>query len=301
MLDHRTETFLKVCETMNFTAAANTLHMTQPAVSQHIRALEKSYGCRLFVYEQKQLRLTEEGKILLNAAKTMRNDDRALREKISSASVEAPHEYRIGATMTVGEHAIIKPISGFLTKNPDCLIELTVANTDELLEKLRRGLIHFAVIEGYFPAAEFEHEVFSTEKYIPVCAASHQFETEPESLKELTNQRLIMREKGSGTRDIMEKNLQAHGLRTESFSRRMEVSSLTAILGLVREDCGITFLYETAAGQEIRAGRLREIHLRDFVVEHDFTFIWNRGSIYSDEYRRICRLLRAESADRRGY
>ena len=73
MLDHRTETFLKVCETMNFTAAASALHMTQPAVSQHIRALEKSYGCRIFVYEQKQLRLTEEGKILLNAAKTMRN------------------------------------------------------------------------------------------------------------------------------------------------------------------------------------------------------------------------------------
>ena len=90
----------------------------------------------------------------------------------------------------------------------------------------------------------------------------------------------------------MEKNLQAHGLDIRDFSRCMEVSSLSAIIGLVKEDCGITFLYEAAAHEGIMAGQLKEIRLDDFAVEHDFTFVWNKGSLYENEYRSLCRKLK---------
>ena len=82
MLDFRVETFLAVCETMNFTRAAERLHITQPAVSQHIHALETQYGTRLFVYEGKQLRLTESGQLFLQTAAT---SETASQETIDSA------------------------------------------------------------------------------------------------------------------------------------------------------------------------------------------------------------------------
>ena len=300
MIDHRIETFLCVCEKMNYTEAARALNMTQPAVSQHVRALEKIYDCRLFTYEQKRLCLTQEGELLRKAARAVCSDEAVLRERLAGAGRADGREYRIGATMTVGEHALIKPLAAFLSEEEDVHIELAVANTDDLLAKLRRGRLHFAIVEGYFPADEFDYEVFSTEKYIPVCSAKHRFDCEPQKLKDLTGQRLIMREKGSGTRDVMEKNLQAHGLKTADFARQMEVSSLAAIVALVCEGCGITFLYEAAARREIEAGRLREIALKDFVVEHDFTFVWNRGSIYGEEYKATCRRLRAAIDKTRG-
>ncbi len=294
MIDARINTFIKVCQTMNYTAAARALSLTQPAVSQHIRYLENYYGAPLFIYDKKHLELTPQGQLLLKAATAFAGDEKRLREEIRLASDRTGRQirYRAGATMTVGEYALIRPLAELLRTEPETCVDMTVANTDVLLDKLRNGEIDFAVIEGYFPKDDFGYEIFSTEKYIPVCAAGHSFAYMPRSLKDLTDQRLIMREKGSGTRDIMEKNLQAHGLAIEDFRQKMEVSSLTAIVGLVREDCGITFLYEAAASSDLESGKLRKIPLRDFVVEHDFTFIWNEGSIFEEDYRSLCRKLK---------
>ena len=84
MIDNRINTFLKVCETMNYTAAAKALNLTQPAVSQHIRYLESHYGAPLFAYDKKQLSLTPQGEILLRAAETLSGDETRLKEKISA-------------------------------------------------------------------------------------------------------------------------------------------------------------------------------------------------------------------------
>ena len=75
MLDFRMETFLTVCNDMNFTHAAEHLNLTQPAVSQHIKHLEKTYGTELFIRDKKKLRLTPAGEILRSALETMRNDE----------------------------------------------------------------------------------------------------------------------------------------------------------------------------------------------------------------------------------
>ena len=288
MLDHRINTFICVCDNMSYTRAARELNMTQPAVSQHIRYLEELYGVRLLRYEKKQLTLTEAGRLLLMTARTLKSDDKSLRGRMRQLS-EKTSLCRMGATMTVGDYAIVRPLKRYADRHPEIKIEMTVANTDDLLEKLKKQQIDFAVIEGYFPKDEYDHVRFSTERYIPVCAASHIFERFPHRLKDLVKERLIIREKGSGTRDIMEKNLEAHGMEIGDFQRCMEVDSLPAIVQLVKADCGVTFLYEIAAPEEIKRGNLKEIILKDFVVEHDFTFIWNKGSVYAEDYRGICR------------
>lgn len=100
MLDFRIETFLAVCQTMNFTRAAELLHITQPAVSQHIHALEAQYGVRLFLYQGKQLHLTESGRLLYQTAVTMRHDALRLRDALRQAG--GRRHLRFGATLTVG-------------------------------------------------------------------------------------------------------------------------------------------------------------------------------------------------------
>lgn len=88
MLDFRIETFLEVCRTMNFTKAAKRLHITQPAVSQHIRALERQYKTKLFAYAGKQLCLTEVGRMVLQTATTMHHDARRLQDAVAQLGVQ---------------------------------------------------------------------------------------------------------------------------------------------------------------------------------------------------------------------
>ena len=137
MLDFRIETFLTVCQTMNFTRAAQLLHITQPAVSQHIHALEQQYGARLFHYEGKQLSLTQAGQLLRQAATTMRHDARHLQDTIRQLGVR--RRMCFGATLTIGEYVMPGPLLRLLKQQPELELRMIMGNTAQLLELLDRG------------------------------------------------------------------------------------------------------------------------------------------------------------------
>ena len=136
MLDFRIETFLAVCQTMNFTRAAELLHITQPAVSQHIHALEAQYGVRLFVYQGKQLHLTESGRLLYQTAVTMRHDALRLRDALRQA--DGRRHLRFGATLTVGEYIMPGPLRRLLEQDPGLQLRMLTANTRDLLRLIDR-------------------------------------------------------------------------------------------------------------------------------------------------------------------
>ena len=113
MLDYRTETFLTVCKTLNFTTAAKQLHITQPAVSQHIHFLEKQYNTTLFTYKNKELSLTPSGQILYKHLLTMKNNEQALMNEINNITSNI-ETLSIGVTMTIGEYAIVDKLATLL-------------------------------------------------------------------------------------------------------------------------------------------------------------------------------------------
>lgn len=289
MLDFRIQTFLCVCNHMNFTKAAHELHITQPAVSQHIHYLETLYGTKIFFHEGKKISLTPAGKILCSTATTLRNDEHFMTEQMKhSTTGDAPLIF--GVTMTIGEFVIAAPLARYLKQHPTTDLRIELANTSELLNRLKTGKINFALVEGYFNAANYDTLTYRTEDFIPVCAASHAF-TGPVHLHDLLKERLIVREPGSGTRDILEKNLAIHDIVIEDFAHTAEVSSMHTIVELLLADCGISFLYKTAVEKEVSQGLLCEIPLKDFSMTHDFTFLWNKGSIFGEHYRHICQEL----------
>ena len=149
MLDFRMETFLKVCEYMNFTHAAHDLNLTQPAVSQHIKYLEKEYDAPLFARDKKKLTLTPAGEILRSALETMRNDENTMKIRMKESLCEKKI-LTFGVTMTIGEYAIVPSLSAFIKKHPDTDIHVRYANTQTLLSFLYEGSIDFAIVEGYF-------------------------------------------------------------------------------------------------------------------------------------------------------
>ena len=123
VLDFRIETFLCVCRHMNFTYAAEELHITQPAVSQHIRFLEDYYSAKLFERDGKKIKLTPSGEVLLNAMTVIRNDEAAIKENIIS-SAQSKKVLRLGVTLTIGEYVIAKPIAEYIKNRVDSVLFL---------------------------------------------------------------------------------------------------------------------------------------------------------------------------------
>lgn len=292
MLDFRIETFLTVCQYMNFTRAAHQLNMTQPAISQHIKYLENKYETELFIRDKKQLRLTPAGEILRSALETMRNDETTLISRMKE-SQQGRKILTFGVTMTIGEYAIIPALSEFIKAHPDTDIHIRYGNTHTLLSYLREGEIDFAIVEGNFDDEHYETRIYKAEEYIAVASSNHKFAKKITSLRDLTSERLITREQGSGTRAILARALAIKNMSIRNFSKIVEVENIHAIVALLKHDCGISFLYKAAVEQEIAEGTLSQIKLSDFMIVHDFAFIWNKDSVFSSEYEQIFRELKS--------
>lgn len=298
MLDFRVDTFLAVCRCMSFTRAAAALHITQPAVSQHIRALEAQYGVRFFSFEGKKLTLTDAGRLFLRTATTMRHDAQHLRDALGSLS-GGGRRLVFGATLTIGEYVMPAPLARLLAAEPNVSLRMIVANTAELLRGLDRGDIDFAIVEGFFEKSEYDSLSYLTERYVAVCAPGYRFRQPVHTLEDLLGERLLTREPGSGTREILERRLREHNLTVRDFRAVTEIGSLNAIKALVRMGQGVAFLYEPTVRAELESGALREIALSGFPVLHDFTFLWRKSSVFAQTYREIFDLLRTASDRKR--
>ena len=286
MLDYRARTFLEVCRQGSYTKAAQELRLSQPAVSQHIRDLETRYRARLFSDRGRRLTLTPAGEMLRQALATMANDEMELERRIASAN-GGPSALSFGATLTVGDYVAPACVAAHLAAHPQEQLTMTVANTRELLAGIDAGKLSFALIEGYFDPHRYEFLTFSHEPYIAVCAAGSALPDPPARMEDLFCETLLVREKGSGTREVLEKHLAARNLSLGRFATLCELGSIGAIKGAVQAGAGISFLYRTAVASELEAGALRDVTPLGINITHEFSFVWQRGSMYGSRWRAI--------------
>ena len=286
MLDFRMETFLAVCQCLNYTRAAEKLNITQPAVTQHIQYLQEYYGVKLFTYRSKQLTLTPGGAALRDAAVTMLHDEEKLKRDLLDYQV-GKRSLRFGATLTIGAYALPGRLADYIKRHPEVDVHILVENTRVLLRELDEGRLDFALVEGYFRKDEYDFLPWTTEPYVCVCGPDRPLPAGTVRLEELFSENLILRNPGSGSREVLVRVLEERNYRPSDFCHVAEVSDLTLIKELVKAGCGISFLYRRAAERELAEGSLREIPLADFHVEHEFTFLWRKGSVFEGEFRQL--------------
>lgn len=273
MLDNRLQTFLTLCETCNYTKTAQKLNMTQPAVSQHIQFLENYYEVVLVEGKGKNFSLTEEGKAFHQYVRTLNaNSERILPLLHRIKNQVKPLNF--GATLTIGEYTIPPILYQIIKEDPETNISMFVENTHVLQEMLWDGKIDFALLEGHFNQNEFEFKLISNETFIGVCSPENKIASKTVDLEELLEENLILREPGSGTRDILEQALYNQNLSIEDFKRKIEIGNMNAIKELCHQNIGITFMYREAIKKEIVQGYLKEIPIRNFNISHPFNFVY---------------------------
>ena len=270
MLDPRWNTFLAVCETMNYTKAAQRLCLTQPAVTHHIQYLEQHYGCRLFTYEGKVLRLTEAGLRLREFTRSMAYNEQKMEQTMAAT---APISLRVGTSKTIGEYVIAPKAEQFLRAHPDASFSLLVDNTRELLRGLEAGRLDFVLVEGFFDRSRYDAQLWRRESFFGVCSPDHRLAGRLVTLEELEGERLILRESGSGTRAIFEDALRRQNRTLRGFSSVATISDFATIKSLVTDGLGISFLYAPVVQRELEQGTLARFDLADAPMQGAFYFV----------------------------
>lgn len=283
MLDFRHETFYELCRIGSYTKTAEFLHLTQPAVSQHIRHLEQIYGGPLFVYSGRRLALTRRGLKLYQYVQVLRSDSNKVVSELKEMDLE-PQELSFGATLTIGEYVMPGILRQMIERFPQYNISMAVGNTQTLLSKLDNGEIAFTVLEGYFDKSLYTSRLLSQETFIAICAPDSPLAGKKIPFDELTGHRLILREHGSGTREIFEKALEEHHYSLGSFQQICEIANMHAIKELVGYGVGISFMYQQAASAELKKGSLAEFFIEDFSASHPFHFVCAKDSVYQQQY-----------------
>ena len=281
MLDPRWNTFLAVGETMNYTRAAERLCLTQPAVTHHIHYLEDHYGCRLFSYEGKVLRLTEAGLRLLEFTRSMAYNSRKVENAMASP---VPVSLRVGASKTIGEFIIAPKIERFLRAQPDASFSLMVDNTQVLLRELEAGRLDFVLVEGFFDRSRYDAQLCQREDFFGVCAPGHRLAGRSVPLDELVGERLILRESGSGTRAIFEEALHRQNYTLDSFSSVVTISDFSTIKSLVVDGLGVSFLYAPVVAQELKAGTLARFDLAEVPMSGAFYFVCLKDNLFAKSW-----------------
>lgn len=276
MLDYRMQTFLTVCRTLSYHKAAELLHISQPAVTQHIQFLEREYGCRLFVYQNRSLRKTQAAETLEQYARAMRYNEIDLRRRLREERVQ---QVRVGATKTIGDYVLNDQIRQYLQSGEH---ELTVIvdNTEHLLRLLDENHLDFAIVEGYFDKNVYDSRCLRREPFVGICRKGHPFSGREISVAQLLDETIIHREEGSGTRAILEEKLQGYHESFIHFRRNICISSFKLILELVREGLGVSFVYQVLADSD---PALDQFRLQGGEIVREFNLVWLRNANVRDK------------------
>lgn len=267
MLDYRMNTFLTLCRVMNYRKAAEELNMTQPAVTQHIHYLEEQYGCKLFVYDKKMLFMTKEAEQLMRYAQNVTYQERALRTGLLTTN---RRPMRIGTTKTIAEYAFALPLHNLIAQGT-YQVSVTVDNTRTLLKRLEEGDLDFLLVEGSFERKNYGSRLYHREAFVGICSKTHRFANRTVSLGDCLKETILLREEGSGTRDILERSLFQQNYTLNDFEHTACIDHVGLIVKLLENNSGVTFGYESIAKENPKLATFR---LEASDEYHDFRVVY---------------------------
>ena len=279
-MDSKLQTFLALCQTMNYRVAAERLHLSQPAVTKQIQSLEQTLQTKLFHYDGHTLHKTEKCLLLERYAISQQYQYEELQLAIAD---KQRVNLRIGATKTIGDYVLIDAIKAYL-RDPGHRLSLVVDNTKHLLQMLDENQLDFAVIEGTFSKTKYDSYLMRMEPFVGICAKSSPLCGKHIAIEDLLQETIIVREAGSGTRRIFEERLIASGYELSDFYREVSISSFVSIKALVASGIGISFLYSSVVSKENDVGTFTV----DGITEpHAFHVVYTRNTnarIYAEQF-----------------
>jgi DNA-binding transcriptional LysR family regulator len=299
MEDHKLKVFCTVAETKSFSKTSEIIHLTQPAVSLQIQALEEIYETKLFDRSSSTVSLTPAGEVLYKYAKEILALYATAEKVIGKLIGLVKGSITIGAGSNIGNYLLPSVITDFKNANPKIKIHLQVGNTKRVVELLNSGTIDLGLVEGDVVRQKMIVKKLISDELLVIVPPHHPWAKRKEiSTSDLTKEPFIFREAGSGTRQIIEKFLARHGITPHDMEISVVLGSTEAIKDAVESGLGISIISRWAARKESKYGTLRLLSLREEKIIRDFSLVINKNSVSSNALDEFLSLLNAYSFDK---
>ncbi|MEY8746598.1 selenium metabolism-associated LysR family transcriptional regulator [Bacillales bacterium AN1005] len=277
---HQLHIFYTVAEKGSFSAAAQALHMTQPAVTMQIQSLEDYFGTKLLHRSTKKIELSEAGMTLLPHAKRSVELVRHTDEAMSAFTQKLQGRLQLGASLTIGEYVLPRMLGPFARQYPDISIVMKVMNTSQIMDEILKHQLNFGLIEAPIHHPDMIVEPVMRDELKLIVPAGHALAQRGEvELEEVMSYPFVLREKGSGTRQVMEDQLQKRKIDPQDLNVVMELGSTGAVKSAVEAGVGITMLSPSSVQHEIALGLVHIVDIRGLEFKRQFYAIHLKSSL----------------------
>lgn len=278
MSDFRLKVFRSVANNLSFTKASQELFISQPAITKHIQELETCYKARLFDRQGNKISLTEAGKLLLEHSERILDAYKRLEYDMHLLHDDYIGELKLGASTTISQYVLPPLLGSFIRKFPQVTLSLLNGNSRGVEVALQEHRVDLGLVEGIYRLPNLKYTTFLEDELVAVVHTRNKLSL-PEEIepKDLAGIPLVLRERGSGTLDVIERALQQHNIKLSSLNVMMYLGSTESIkLFLENADCmGIVSI--RSISKELASGTFRVIEIKGMQMMREFCFVHQQG------------------------
>lgn len=292
MLDPKLYSLLQVNESGSFIAASRKLSITQPAVSQHIKALEEELGVTIFDRHSGRVILTREGEEVVKCAKKMQSLYENLKQNLRDSKRLVTH-LTVGVTHTAESNPIAEALARYCAENDKVIIKMITGTISNLYTKLKEYEIDLAVVEGRITDPSIHHLLMDTDYLVLAVSVNHPFaRREMVTLNELKRERMILRLPNSGTRNLFVAHLESNNMSLSEFNVILELDNIATIKDLIRRDFGVSILPRSVCLDELKKKKIAVLPVENLSMIREINLAYHKDFSQLDILQDIAKYYR---------
>ena len=289
-IDLKAISLLKVAEYEIFTKAAKELCISQPAISNHIKAVEEELGFKIFERGTSGIHLTEKGAIVIKYISQMNSIAESFKQALASDKLSAT-ALRVGITHTVESSLVVDAIAKYLNKStPGVSIRITSGTSKSLYKQLKNGEIDFIIMEGSYNDPDLNNVMLGTDSLVLVTSPSnHLASKNTVTLDEMKEENLIMRLPDSNTMKTFASALKERSKSLSDFNIILEIDNIATIKDLIRRDFGVSILAKSVCLDEVRKGKLAILNIENISMIREMNLVYPKDFEHAEAIDGIVR------------
>jgi DNA-binding transcriptional LysR family regulator len=289
VIDPKLYTLLAVLEHKSYTRAAEHLSLTQPAVTQHIKQLERELGIKIFNRAGNEIKPTEQGEIVISYAR--RNI--ALYQRMEQNIRDAHRRIRrltVGITHTAESNAVAEVLGKYCYEHPGTSITIVTGSISDLYDMLKNYELDLAVVEGKVQDNSINSLLLDTDSLMLVVSNNSPLaQKSMVTIEDLKKEPLILRRPSSGTRNLFTAHLESNNMSLDDFNLILEVDNIATIKDLIRRDIGISILARSACLDELQKGKITVLPIENLSMIREINILYHKDFQHEDILQSIVR------------
>lgn len=290
MVDVKLLTLLKVYELGNYTRAAEKLSLTQPAVSQHIKQIERELNTVIFDRTGGKIRPTPEGRLVIQYAERVvslyENLQRSLEDRQRSID-----RLRVGITHTSESNLVTEVLARYSAQSDNVKITIQTDTINNLYEMLKTYKIDIAIVEGAVPDPSINSIMLDTDFLVLAVSNSHPLaKKNMVTIDELKKEKMILRLPSSGTRNLFAAHLESRNMSLDDFNVTLEVDNIATIKDLIRRNYGVSILARSACMDELKKGKITVLPIENLSMIREVNILYHHSFKHAEILQDIVRI-----------